>query len=58
VSSGADLGAILRREVLRRQAEDESRFEAMSAQLERWREERQLETAVLLEALKELGRED
>ena len=54
VSSTPELVALLRAEVQRRRAEDEERAELLLAQLAAWREERQLETAVLLDALRAL----
>ncbi len=55
VSSSSELVALLQTEVLRRRAEDDERYALVLEQLSAWREERQLETAVLLDALAQLS---
>ena len=55
VSSSSELVALLQTEVLRRRAEDDDRYALVLEQLSAWREERQLETAVLLDALAQLS---
>ncbi len=55
VSNTPELIELLKAELAVRDAEDSARYESVLAQLAAWREERALETAVLLDALKQLA---